>query len=80
METQTLTIHFGALAPALSDQLRNQNMQFDEKKLKLYERINESITLLYFQGMINDSDHKKLENKLFTNIKRHVTTETKKTR
>jgi len=77
-ENPTLTIHFGALAPKIAEQLTEQKLPFDEKKVALYERLKESLTLLYFQSLLNDSEHKKVENKLFAQIKRHVTVELKK--
>ena len=77
-ENTTITIQFGALAPTIAVQLTTQKLPFDDKKVKLYERLKESITLLYFQGLINDSENKKVEGKLVTQIKRHVTVELKK--
>ena len=77
-ENTSITIQFGALAHTIAVQLTTQNLPFDEKKVKLYERLKESMTLLYFQGLLNDSEFEKVRNKLFTQIKKHVNVELKK--
>ena len=78
-EKRSMIIQFGALAPKISDQLISQKLPFDEQKVKLYERLKESITFLYFQNLLNDSEFEKVRNKLFTQIKKHVNLELKKT-
>lgn len=77
-ENTSITIQFGALAPSIAVQLTTQKLPFDDKKVKLYERLKESMTLLYFQNLLNDSEFEKVRNKLFTQIKKHVNVELKK--
>lgn len=76
-ENSTLLIDLGSLAAPLENQLEEQKVPFDKNKVNLYQRLSTSITLLYFQNFISDTDAKKLRDKLYTQIKRHVTTESK---
>ncbi len=67
-----LGIHFGALADPLAKQLKSQGFLFDKKKVTHFEKLKECMTHLRFADILNDSDFRKAETKLYNKIKRHI--------
>lgn len=73
MENQdTFGIHFGALAPTISKQLKEQKLKFSEEKAKEFETSRQAVIQLMFAGILNDSQTQKAYDKLFTKIKQHI--------
>lgn len=72
METKTISIGFGALAPTIAQQLKTQGFKYSTDTVKQFEKLRECITHLLFSDLLNDKMHDKIKQKLFTQIRRHV--------
>jgi hypothetical protein len=70
MANLELKLHFGALAPKLSEQLSEQNLV--DKDVKLHEKIIESFITLYLHNYITETHKEKIVKKLFNDIKKKV--------
>lgn len=68
----TLEIHLGFFAPTIAQQLRKQGFRYNPKKVRLFQRYSMSIGELALGDIINDAQKKKMRDRLFTQIKRHV--------
>lgn len=66
----TLEIHFGALAPKLSEQLKEQGLE--DKDITKHEKIMESMIMLYLHGYTTDTQNEKMHKRLFSDIKKKV--------
>jgi len=71
MKTQ-FGLHFGALADDLSDQIKSQGFKFDEKQIKAFQDNVDSLLKLRFADLVNDSQHEKIQRKLYKRIVSHV--------
>jgi L-serine deaminase len=69
---KTLGIHFGALSDPIADQLKNQNLKFDEKEVYQFQQDAEALTRLRIRGYIADSVVDKINQKLYNKIESHV--------
>ena len=69
-----LIIRTGMLSGSLSEQLENQNLTLDAKKLEKYEKIMFSIRMLTVHGYITDAVQKKSWNKLVDDLGKIVET------
>lgn len=73
MENQnTLSIHFGCLAPTISKQLKQQKFNFSQEKAKEFEASRQAIIKLMFGGILNDTQVRNAYNKLFSKINQHI--------
>ena len=81
MENQnTFGIHFSCLAPKIGKQLKDQNLNYSEEKAKDFETSRQAIIHLMLDNILNDTQVRKANDKLFTKIKRHVKAKNKATK
>ena len=73
----TFGIHFGCMAPKISKQLKDQNLNYSDEKAKEFEASRQAIIQLMFDDILNDSQVEKANKKLFTKIKQHVKSKNK---
>lgn len=69
---KTIAIDFGALADSLKTQLTLQNFSCEETNLKKFEKLRDSINMLYIHSYLTDSEKDKKFRKLFDNLKKAV--------
>lgn len=67
-----VSLHFGAMSPNIADQLKSQGLNFDKKEVALLQRRADAITLLRVGGLLPDSIHQKILQKLFKQIQAHI--------
>ena len=67
-----IAIDFGALADSLKTQLTLQNFSCEETTLKKFEKLRDSINMLYIHSYLTDSEKDKKFRKLFNNLKKAV--------
>ena len=67
-----LIIGFGPAEKPFKKQLQKQGLNFDAKKVKYFQKLGDSITHLWVSSLINDPTRAKLQQKLFTKIKKHL--------
>lgn len=74
MDTKNLGIKFkfGSMAETISVQLQQQKFKFDKEKIKKIDSLSVCILKLRFADLLSDADFKKLQNKLFVKIQKHV--------
>jgi hypothetical protein len=72
MENSKLGIQFGALAPKISAQLKQQGFNFVPEKAKRFQELYEHITHLKFGDILTESEARKAQDKLFAKITKHV--------
>lgn len=65
-------IHFGALCDPISEQLKAQELKFDEKQVAIFQKHVHAITTLRFADLLTDSMLDKINKKLFRQIQAHV--------
>ncbi len=70
--SDTINIHLGFFAPTIAAQLREQGFRYDPDKAKLFQKYSTYIGELALGDIINDVQKKKMLDRLFTQIKRHV--------
>ena len=69
---KTIAIDFGALADSLKTQLTLQNFSCEETTLKKFEKLRDSINMLYIHSYLTDSEKDNNFRKLFANLKKAV--------
>lgn len=67
-----LSIHLSAFAPSIAQQLRKQGFRYTPEKAKKFERLSKNIIGLYLNNIVKDAEKKKMNDRLFAQIKRHV--------
>ena len=81
MEAQnTFGILFGCLAPTITEQFKIQKLNFTKDKAKQFEKSRQAILQLWLDDVLNDSEAKKAQKKLFTKIKAHINSKNKEAR
>lgn len=68
----SIGIHFGALAPSVSEQLAAQGLTANQKDLKQWDLDADAITRLYLRDLLTDSQKQAAQKKLFNRIKKSV--------
>lgn len=70
------TLHFGALAPPLSEQLTEQDVPFDAKECELWDRWHDALNLLAINGPVTYGERQKIQGRMFKRItqslQRHI--------
>ena len=67
-----ISIHMGFFAPTIAQQLRKQGFRYTPEKVKLFQKYSTSIGELALGDLLTDNEKRRLREKLFTQIKRHV--------
>ena len=65
-------LHFGALSDSVTDQLKQQNVNFDISKAKQFDKMADALTTLHLGGILTDSMRHKCNAKLHAKIVKHV--------
>ena len=69
---ENLCLYYGLLADSLKKQLKEHGLKFDYVEIEKFEMCKESISTLYIQGLLTESQKIKFVNKLHSKIVRHV--------
>lgn len=69
-----LILNFGALGGTIKEQLKEQGFKINKYAIK-FEKIRDSINMLYLHGYISESEKEKKFQKLFNAIKKQIKTE-----
>lgn len=67
-----LEIRFGALQEKIAIQLKRQNLNFEPDKIKSYQELSYSISMLYIHGILIESERDKAYKRLYDKIARHI--------
>ena len=76
--TKTPDINFGAFAPSIPEQLKEQGVPFDQKKADGFHDSREFATNLYFSGYITSNEYSNILYRIMKDITKHVNAEIKK--
>lgn len=68
---KVLTLNFGALAGTIKEQLKEQGLKINKYAIN-FEKIRDSINMLYLHGYISESEKEKKFQKLFNAIKKQI--------
>lgn len=68
---KVLTLNFGALAGTIKEQLKEQGLKINKYDIN-FEKIRDSINMLYLHGYISESEKEKKFQKLFNAIKKQI--------
>lgn len=63
---------FGAMCPSIENQLTEQGVKFKSRTIDNFQRCSEAIIRLRIQGILNLSDCKKAEQRLFNKISKYL--------
>lgn len=66
-----LILNFGALGGTIKEQLKEQGFKINKYAIK-FEKIRDSINMLYLHGYISESEKEKKFQKLFNAIKKQI--------
>ena len=69
-----LILNFGALGGTIKEQLKEQGFKINKYAIN-FEKIRDSINMLYLHGYISESEKEKKFQKLFNAIKKQIKTE-----
>jgi hypothetical protein len=69
----TMTISLGAMEPPPSKQLRNLKHPIAKDKLRVLDKLAESLTWCYMHGLHNESEHQRAQQRLMRQIKDYIT-------
>lgn len=73
METKThFDLRFGAMSDKISKQLKQQKLKFDLKTVAGLQDCADAITRLRLHSLLSDAEHKKIQQRLFNKIEKHV--------
>ena len=71
MEPLKIGIHYGLLADPISEQIKNQGFNCDEK-IRKFDKTFDSIQVLKFSDLLTDGMYNKILTKFHRQIIRHV--------
>lgn len=63
---------FGAISPKIGQQLKKQKLLFDKDTVDHFDKDSDAICRLKIRGLLNDSQGKQANDKLFKKITVHV--------
>lgn len=69
-----LILNFGALGGTIKEQLKEQGFKINKYAIN-FEKLRDSINMLYLHGYISESEKEKKFQKLFNAIKKQIKTE-----
>jgi hypothetical protein len=75
-----VSLHFGALAVPLEQQLREQKLKFDKEIIKHLTKQEERISHLYFGDLLTETETRKVRDRLYKKILSHLKEYNKKRR
>lgn len=65
-------LHFGGLSDTISQQLKSQKIKFAPEKIKRFQLQADALVTLRLGDLLSDSDHRKIQQKLFNKIEKHI--------
>jgi len=72
MNEKEFTIHFGALADTIEEQLNKQGFRSTDKAMKSFKDQNHARLILLFGSCITDSENDKIIKKIFNQLKKTI--------
>ena len=70
--SKKLQLRFGALCPAIKDQLKEQDFLFGKDEVKYFQEDADAITRLRVRGYLPDSQLDKIRQKLVNRVSEHI--------
>lgn len=64
-------IHFGALAPSVSEQVQKQ-LNYTDAKLLEFDKDANALVRVYMSGIITDGENRKARQRLMKQVTRHL--------
>jgi len=72
MDKKEFTVHFGALADSIEEQLDKQGFYSPDKAMESFKNQNHARLMLLFGSCITDSENDKIIKKIYNQLKKTI--------